>query len=643
MEEDTKSQPESAVNEEIERLEQTGQTPQEESLVAAPSGSEDVEVGQNAAEEEMEPDEKSLPSEAIVEEVDQQEAEKAHSSANGFNLARSQRYVEDSVEIKNLVLALLELTQEKQEDISSATTSTLHKLGTKHPATVLRTLVSTLTGENKPTQRFRSTVLAVIETSIAPAVEQEQLDAMLADSLIRMALDTMVSVNEQPDIQIPASNILVAVGTVYCKQVIQELQARLQPVPHQYILTSLASLATQNIYGFVPNLKNVLDVLVTMLPQVKGTTMRLSFSTALAKFSEALIFYLDNIDRAPDPYVKRQWFTEEMGQAFDVLYGQWLPSKVAVLNQEILEALGYMSQLLPEERLDHVILKLLPNLLNAYKGPVEPLYVTRCLALFLEAFLNIQREIQDSHLLDLLLNTLFTQGSLSPDYAQPSTVKNHYEVLRCFEIVARSHLNQVLIFLLVKTEIPAEKTRIASLAVIKHLVNSLKDQLIPHMTSIQSNLKPLLNDTRCSNGVRKALAQTIVAMAVQGFLNDQKSAGDFIAFLVKLCTLPQPSEEAPHVASGLESFLGATSPRGSVQGATGVTNAELRQMCENIIQLLVTTQPLIVPVLWPHLLSYTVNKDYNRAIPILSRALAHLVSRLKEDNETSLPPGWSTY
>jgi hypothetical protein len=82
-----------------------------------------------------------------------------------------------------------------------------------------------LTGETKPTQRFRSTVLAVIETSIAPAVEKEQIDAILAGSLIRMALDTMVSVNEQngfcqPDIQIPASNILVAVGTVSCKQVI---------------------------------------------------------------------------------------------------------------------------------------------------------------------------------------------------------------------------------------------------------------------------------------------------------------------------------------------------------------------------------------------------------------------------------------
>lgn len=77
------------------------------------------------------------------------------------------------------------------------------------------------------------------------------------------------------------------------------------------------------------------------------------------------------------------------------------------------------------------------------------------------------------------------QVSVSPDYAQPTTVKNHYEVLRCFEIVARSHLTQTLAYLLLKAETPAEKTRVGSLTVLKHLVNALKDQLVPHVPSIQ--------------------------------------------------------------------------------------------------------------------------------------------------------------
>lgn len=71
------------------------------------------------------------------------------------------------------------------------------------------------------------------------------------------------------DIQAPASSILVAVGTVYCHRVVQVLVSRLQVTAHQSIVTSLASLATQNVHGFVPHLKSVLDLIVSMLPQVR--------------------------------------------------------------------------------------------------------------------------------------------------------------------------------------------------------------------------------------------------------------------------------------------------------------------------------------------------------------------------------------
>ena len=87
-----------------------------------------------------------------------------------------------------------------------------------------------------------------------------------------------------------------------------------------------------------------------------------------------------------------------------------------------------MSQLLPIECLDEMASKVLPSLLNAYKGPVEPLYVSRCLALFLEAYLNVSKEIVDAHLLDMLLNVLFLQVSASPDFSQQSTVKNHIPI-----------------------------------------------------------------------------------------------------------------------------------------------------------------------------------------------------------------------
>lgn len=97
----------------------------------------------------------------------------------------------------------------------------------------------------------------------------------------------------------------------------------LMQIPHSYVLISLSSLATLNIYGTVPHLSKVLTALVTLLPQIKTTVHRCHFSTTLAKFSEAVIFYLANIDRAPDPCIERLSFSEDVARAFEILFVQW--------------------------------------------------------------------------------------------------------------------------------------------------------------------------------------------------------------------------------------------------------------------------------------------------------------------------------
>lgn len=71
--------------------------------------------------------------------------------------------------------------------------------------------------------------------------------------------------------------------------------------------------------------------------------------------------------------------------------------------------------------------KLLPSLIQSYRGPVEPLYVSRCLALFLDAFFQNGAELPDATVQEML-QALFQQMTIQPDYCQPSTVKNHYEV-----------------------------------------------------------------------------------------------------------------------------------------------------------------------------------------------------------------------
>lgn len=89
-----------------------------------------------------------------------------------------------------------------------------------------------------------------------------------------------------------------------------------------------------------------------------------------------------------------------------------LPCKTAGTCQEILEALGQMSQLLTEERLELVAPKLVPCLIQTYRGPVESLYVSRCLALFLDAFFsNAHLELSETILQDMF-QSLFQQVDL---------------------------------------------------------------------------------------------------------------------------------------------------------------------------------------------------------------------------------------
>lgn len=351
------------------------------------------------------------------------------------HLARCQQLTEDVAEVKSFTIALLELAFEKHNDISSVAIATVQQLGRKHPSTVLRTLHAYLSAsEGKTSTRVLSTILSIMETTINPAIEAGQLDHNLATSITKMALNEMVSsVDPVPEIQLPSSSILVTVGAVYCKDVIELLCSRLNSnsMPHPLVLVSLASLATLNIYGTVLHLKSVLDILVALLStgQVKSSSLRSSFATAFAKFSEALLFYFANMERAPDMSIQRDWFSDDIADAFEILFLQWLPCKSIATCQEILEALGQMSQLLSAERIEHMAPKLLPSLVQSYRGPVEPLYVSRCLALFLEAFFQTGSELPDASVLELL-NALFLQMSIQPDYSQPSTVKNHYEVLK---------------------------------------------------------------------------------------------------------------------------------------------------------------------------------------------------------------------
>ena len=62
-----------------------------------------------------------------------------------------------------------------------------------------------------------------------------------------------------------------------------------------------------------------------------------------------------------------------------------------------------------------------------------------------------------------------------------------------------------------------------------------------------------------------------------------------------------------------------------------MADEELRQMCENTLHLLVTTQEPMEDLFWPLLLRSSTEPVYTRAGGVIAKALAHLVTKKKND------------
>jgi maestro heat-like repeat-containing protein family member 1 len=82
-----------------------------------------------------------------------------------------------------------------------------------------------------------------------------------------------------------------------------------------------------------------------------------------------------------------------------------------------------------------------------------------------------------------------------------SNPKNQNELLRCFAELSIRFCDRLLPFLMQKLEQNNPQLRMASLTVIKHLINSSKDQMSNKKEIVLSGLRPLLSDT--NNKVRK--------------------------------------------------------------------------------------------------------------------------------------------
>ncbi|KAK2723715.1 hypothetical protein QYM36_002155, partial [Artemia franciscana] len=348
----------------------------------------------------------------------------------------------------------------------------------------------------------------------------------------------------------------------------------------------------------------------------------------LFRLSEALLYYINNMDRAPDKNVKGDYYAVELAMAFETLFTYWMETKHTQLCQCCLESVGCISQLMPPVRLVEYGPKLLHNLLGLYKsGHVPALNVTRCLSQTLgglSAHPTFGVEM-GGPVWELLLSTLFHQVSAGHDFDQPDTVQNHYEILRCYEILARNCTDRVIRNVILKLDSSHTKPRVGVFTVLRHLANALKVEFQPFTDDVNRVLKHSLSDTR--NPVRHSIIQLITTLALQGQLKTDVIE-DFVNYLLKLSSLDGGT-------AALRTSLGTITALldGSVDGKiriANVTNEEIRQTSENALLVMASSCYSLESYLWTEFMSLILKKDAVGIAPLVVRILAIVATRKRQ-------------
>uniref|UniRef100_A0A8V5H0T3 Uncharacterized protein n=1 Tax=Melopsittacus undulatus TaxID=13146 RepID=A0A8V5H0T3_MELUD len=503
-----------------------------------------------------------------------------------------------------LATTLMDATTDKAPQVQEQIYTALCSLGQSEPQEILHCCDQYLRQHDKLAYPHRVIILKAMETVVRNNISL--LDKGTAKVVIFLASNEMTKSKVIRDWQQAASSVLVAVGQRFINKVMEEVLTKFQPgiLPHYFVLQTFADLSVSN--------GEAGTCLVAAPAPVSITSMLWS----LQHFSESIQEYLANLDQAPDPTVRKDTFSNDIFSAYEVLFTCWLQHREPKLRLAVVEALGPMSQLLPGEKLEEQLPRLIPGILALYKKHSEAFYISKSLCQILEASVNIGSRSLDVQL-DPLLGTLHPQICAPADPAVPLTIKNHTEVLRCFTVLACSFPDRVLAFLLPKLESSNERTRVGTLLIMRQIINSAPSQMEIKKPFILSSMKLPLQDS--SPKVKRAVVQVISAMAHHGYL-EQPGGEAMVEFLVRQCAL----------ASELH-------PKKQAPDAEELTSDSVQSISINTLFLLSTTVDRMKQreVLWPYLLEFITPIQFTNALTPLCRSLMYLAMKKEEEGENA--------
>ncbi|GCB82034.1 hypothetical protein scyTo_0023199 [Scyliorhinus torazame] len=519
----------------------------------------------------------------------------------------------ESCKAEASLVALTDAAFDKDEGVRQQIAQSLYELGCHNTEQVLSCCFDFLVKHSQLVQGHRTAILQCMERIVRDNIGT--IGQPLAKKVINLASEEMIKSNEAALVwKEAASNLLVALGSRFTDEILEDILQKLQPgiLPQFFVVQTLANLSVANVQGIVPYLSTTLQTMLPMLTLIKQDNMRWVFTSALGLFSKSILEYLETADKnALKPALTKEAFAPEIYAAYKILFGTWLRNKDAKLRTAIVVALGYMVHLLPADHMEEELPRFITGILSLYKKRCEPFYVSQCLRNILATALEATSHVPESQM-DNLLPQLHHQACGPVDLRDELSGKNHQEVLRCFTILSHVSIDGMIKFLLQKLGSNNEKVRLGTLTVLNHVVGSGFKALESKKALIVSGMKQSLQDT--DNKVKKLTAQVISTMGEQGYLQLEGGA-ILVDFLVQQCALT-PEENPSHL---------------QVQDPDEVRDEDLRELCEGIMSFLVTLDKM-EDVLWPFLLEFVTPIHHTNALALVCRCLEQVGSRKRRQS-----------
>ncbi|XP_038643262.1 maestro heat-like repeat-containing protein family member 1 [Scyliorhinus canicula] len=511
--------------------------------------------------------------------------------------------------------ALITAASDTDKAVREQVVESLCISGRLRPALVLRSCHACLSSGTRATDGHRLTLLRGMALIVGEAVER--IEQTLAREVTAVTVAELLTPADKAGLprQEAAGQLLVALGRGFVDDVLEQILEEVKPgvFPHPMVLRTLGNLARSNVESWAPHLPHVLTVLLPVFGLVKDNGHICALTSALGLFSESVLEYLRPSDKAPEPtLVNLESFSRDIYALYKNRLSKWLQEKDGKVRAAILEALGHMVPLLPRDRLEEELPRLLPQLLSLYARPPGGLPVTRCLLSVLGASVGTGSWGLRGQA-DKLLAALHGQlcAPLAPG-DQPGL--SHREgVLACFALLAREWPQPVARFVLGQMAGDSDgRQRLPNLTVLARLVDTVPSELRGRKDQMVTAVQAILLDDCVA--VKRAALKAISSLTNHGYLGAPEGAA-LVEYIVGLCAAP--GEE------------GTGRARGTGEASEETPAEELRAMAETLMEELAGAEATD-SLVWPALLRFVTPVAYTQALPVLCRSLEKAARRRQE-------------